>query len=97
MRDLAKSLLLGLGVGLGAPVGSTFAQCAMCRTAVAGSSSLADIARVLNTAILALLIPPVAILGVVFWLALTVWNQKESWGEGSAETPESLLPLDSDP
>lgn len=61
----------------------------MCRTAVAGSSRLGEIARVLNTAILALLIPPVAILGLVFWLAVTVWNRAEDDRSGESREIEA--------
>jgi len=61
----------------------------MCRTAIAGSSRLDEIARVLNTAILALLIPPVAILGLVFWLAVTVWNRAEDDRSGESREIEA--------
>jgi hypothetical protein len=61
----------------------------MCRTAVAGSPRLGEIARVLNTAILALLIPPVAILGLVFWLAVTVWNRAEDDRSGESREIEA--------
>ncbi len=81
-----KSLLLGGALGLSGELFPILAQCAMCRTAVAGSSHVEEIARVLNTAIVALLIPPVAILGLVFWLALTLWNHSEDRG-GKVDAP----------
>lgn len=89
MRRLGIGALLGLALGLLGELCPILAQCAMCRTAVAGSSRLGEIARVLNTAILALLIPPVAILGLVFWLAVTVWNRAEDDRSGESREIEA--------
>ncbi|GBC81023.1 hypothetical protein HRbin10_00127 [bacterium HR10] len=89
VRRLGISALLGLALGLLGELSPLLAQCAMCRTAVAGSSRLGEIARVLNTAILALLIPPVAILGLVFWLAVTVWNRAEDDRSGESREIEA--------
>jgi len=91
-RFFKRSILLGCVLGLGGELFPLLAQCAMCRTAIAGSSRVEDIAQVLNTAILALLIPPVAILGLVFWLALTLWNRADT-REERIEDPTSHLPL----
>jgi len=87
-----RSILLGLLLGLAAEVAPVLAQCALCRTAVAGSSQADEIAKVLNTAILALLIPPLVVLGLVFWLALTIWNRRDDEQENleSAEPPREL-------
>jgi F0F1-type ATP synthase membrane subunit c/vacuolar-type H+-ATPase subunit K len=84
MGRFRESLLLALAFGIGGHLFSAFAQCAMCRTAITGSSRVEEIARILNTAILALLIPPVALLGLVFWLALTVWNRQPEHEEEAA-------------
>ncbi|MCS6817501.1 MAG: hypothetical protein N0A16_11195 [Blastocatellia bacterium] len=81
MRWFKKSLLLGCALGFGSDVFPVLAQCAMCRTAIAGSSQLEEIAKVLNAAIVTLLIPPVAIFGLVFWLALTLWNRPKDRSE----------------
>ncbi len=43
-----------------------WAQCAMCRTALEGSSSGAAMAKSLNLGIIVLLIPPVAIFCAIF-------------------------------
>ncbi len=85
MGRFGKSLLFGFAFGFGGEASFLLAQCAMCRTAVAGSSHLGEIARVLNTAILTLLIPPVVLLSLVFWLALTFWNRTEDRSERGAE------------
>jgi heme/copper-type cytochrome/quinol oxidase subunit 2 len=88
LRRLYRSLLVGCGLGLAVEVVPVLAQCAMCRTAVAGSSQADEIAKILNTAILVLLIPPLAVLGLVFWLALTIWNRRND----EQENPESAEP-----
>jgi len=46
-----------------------FAQCAMCKTSLAGSEQGAQAARIINSAILVLLIPPVAIMTVILRVA----------------------------
>mgnify|MGYP000557265112 FL=1 len=93
MGRFGRNLLLGGALGLSGELFPVLAQCAMCRTAVAGSSHVEEIARVLNTAIVTLLIPPVAILGLVFWFALTIWNRWEDQSEraeGESRAPSLM-------
>lgn len=49
---------------------TALAQCAMCRTGVAGSPEAAKLAESLNLAILVLLIPPVLIFCGIFYAVL---------------------------
>lgn len=56
------------------------AQCALCRTAVAGSPEAAKLAESLNFAILILLIPPVLIFCGIFYIALRQRKARETAG-----------------
>lgn len=49
---------------------TTFAQCAMCKANIAGAENSAEVSRTINTGVLVLLIPTLAIIGGVVRLIL---------------------------
>lgn len=61
-------LVVAAGIMLALQASSTFAQCAMCRTAL-NSPGGAAIAKSLNLGIIVLLIPPVTIFCAIFFTA----------------------------
>lgn len=67
---------------------TTFAQCALCKTAVTGSPEAAKLAKSLNFAILILLVPPVAIFCGIF---LAAFRRRKSRGEASEEESRARI------
>lgn len=78
-RKLKALLILlgGLAVQLGVMIESAQAQCAMCQAAVKASQDAAAIAKALNTGVLVLLVPPVAIF-CAFFVAAYKYNKTSS-------------------
>jgi hypothetical protein len=76
-RWLAVAALAAVAVVLAAGQGVS-AQCAMCRTALAGVPEAARLSARLNLAVLVLLVPPVAIFCGIFY---AVFRQRKSRGE----------------
>jgi hypothetical protein len=85
LRHIFKLLLILTTVlaVLCVPLAATaWAQCAMCRAAVAGGSNGAAFAKSFNTAILVLLAPPVTIFCSIFVVA---YKHRKSRQEALAE------------
>ncbi|MBL8189012.1 MAG: hypothetical protein JNK38_13460 [Acidobacteria bacterium] len=53
---------------------TTLAQCAMCKANIAGAENSADVSSAINTGVLVLLIPTLAIIGGVIRLILKYRN-----------------------
>lgn len=85
LRTTIRVILLGLFVGVLVVglTGPAFAQCAMCKEAIANSSNGADIAKTFDHAVLLLLAPPVVLFCTIFGLALR---------SGNRPSPESEQP-----
>ncbi len=67
MNRSRKCLVLAaVGVIVLALAGPSFAQCAMCKAAIEGSTDAAAAAKGLNLAALVLLVPPVSIFAGLF-------------------------------
>jgi hypothetical protein len=76
-RTMIRGILLGFLVGavLAGLSNSAFAQCAMCKEALANSANGADIAKTFDHAVLMLLAPPVVLFCTIFGLALRSGNR----------------------
>ena len=69
MKTLRILLIFGVAVGLTlAAADPSFAQCAMCKSAIENSTDAAAASKGLNLAALVLLIPPVSIFAGLFGL-----------------------------
>jgi hypothetical protein len=67
VKALRTILIFALAVVVGlAAADVTFAQCAMCKAAIEGSTNAAAAAKGLNLAALVLLVPPVSIFAGLF-------------------------------
>jgi hypothetical protein len=62
------------------------AQCAMCKSAIAGAPEAARLSARLNLAVLVLLIPPVAIFCGIFYAAFRQRKAREESAEVNEET-----------
>jgi hypothetical protein len=67
---------------------AAFAQCAMCKSVLAGSENPAEAARTFNTAILVLFLPTLAILGAIAWLVFRSRHIQGDGGGGAARKAE---------
>lgn len=56
---------------------TVFAQCAMCKSAIAGAPEAARLSARLNLAVIVLLIPPVAIFCGIFYAVFKQKSRKE--------------------
>lgn len=61
----ATFLVASGGVVLLVKTATTLAQCAMCKTNIAGADNAAEVSSAINTGVLVLLIPTLAIIGGV--------------------------------
>ena len=57
-----------LSIILIATTATTFAQCAMCKANIAGAENAVEVSRTINTGVLVLLIPTLAVIGGVIRL-----------------------------
>jgi hypothetical protein len=69
---------------------SAFAQCALCKSAIANSADAAKTAARINLGIILLLIPVLVILGAIIRL---VYRYRDSFGSAVLEPQEQLLPV----
>jgi hypothetical protein len=67
---------------------SAFAQCIMCKTAIAGSSDAAKTAAKFDIGVLVLLVPLVVIIGVIVRL---IYRYRDSFAVVEVEPREQLL------
>ena len=65
---------------------SAFAQCAMCKANIANSENVAEATRIMNTAVLVLLIPAVALFS--FFIGLVLKFRHSQGGEMFEAVPE---------
>jgi len=79
-----------IAVALLAASTPAFAQCAMCKAALAGSDNPAEAAKTMNTAILVLFVPTIALICAIIGFVLRYRHSQG--GEMSREVPELELP-----
>lgn len=87
MNRTARPLLITIAaaITLSALCAPTFAQCAMCKAAVDGTTNTAAFVKSLNLGVLVLLLPPVTIFCSIFVVA---FKNHKSQGESLPKTPE---------
>lgn len=68
---------------------SVFAQCAMCKASIAGAENAAEAAKIMNTAVLVLLIPAIVLFSLFIGLVLKF---RHSQGGEMYETMPELEP-----
>lgn len=73
LTGLAKSVFQTLALVVMATA-TALAQCAMCKANIAGAENSAEVSRTINTGVLVLLIPTLAIIGGVVRLILKYRN-----------------------
>jgi hypothetical protein len=85
LTKVATASLLLLAVRI-----SAFAQCALCKSALANSADAARTASRINLGIILLLIPVLVILGAIITL---IYRYRDSFGSAVLEPQEQLLPV----
>ena len=72
---------------------TVFAQCAMCRSGIAGAPEAAKLSARLNLAVIVLLIPPVAIFCGIFYAVFRQRSRDESEGVSEGARIKTKTPL----
>src|SRR5262245_18814568 len=91
-----KKLLRRLPILLGAMVMAlttsvqTFAQCAMCKTSIAGSADAARLSNKIDLGVLILLLP---VLFIAVAIAMIVYRYRNSFGESKTEPGEQVIEI----